>query len=687
MKIYIAEHAGFCFGVKKAVEMAEESLPKYEYNLASWGPLIHNPPEIDRLKNLGITPRESLEEIKEKAVLIRAHGISPQILTKLSYDNREVVDCTCPFVTKVQKIAHDYAEEDYQVLILGDENHPEVVGILGWSNGKAIVFSEIDELKEYDFKDQKICLVSQTTQNIDHFIKVQNYLENNFKEVKIFNTICTATRKRQEAAIKLAQEVDLMIVVGGLNSANTQKLAALCKEVGCKTEHIENAASLRSTWFKGLEKIGITAGASTPDWIIREVIEKMEEIKDENLETKIDGGDNMEMNDVTESMENTEEVKYGNVLAGTVVQINADEVLVDIGAKAEGIIPIGELSYAKIEDPSTFIEVGEKLDLFVIKEENEEGNVVLSKRRADQLVATEVLEKAFNNDEVIEAEVLEVVKGGLLVDVGMRGFIPASLIDVAYIEDLSQYVGQKLKMKVIEFDAEAKKAVLSRKAIIEEELEEVSEKTWEELEEGQVKKGIVRRITNFGAFVDIGGVDGLLHVSEMGLGRVENPSEVVSENDEIDVYVLAVDKDRKRVSLSLKKLLPNPWQNAAANYTEGSVITGKVVRIASFGAFVEVEPGIDGLVHISEMSWERIEKPEDAVEVGQEIEVKVLEVDQENRRMSLSIKEVLEKPEVIKAEVRQQPVRQQQQHQQEDEDETSGCTIGDAIGNILKELK
>ena len=440
MKIYKAEHAGFCFGVKNAVEMAEESLVSYNYKIASWGPLIHNPPEIKRLEALGIVPRENIEDIEEKAVLIRAHGISPEIYTNLSDDNREIIDCTCPFVAKVQKIANEYEQKDYTILILGNKNHPEVIGILGWCNNKGIVFSEMEELKKYDFKNQKICLVSQTTQNIDRFIKVQDYLEDNFKEVKIFNTICTATRERQEAAKELAHKVDLMIVVGGLNSANTQKLAALCIEAGCKTEHIENAASLEPRWFENSKKIGITAGASTPDWIIREVIEKMEEIKDENLESKIDGGDNVEINDLNESIEKIEELKYGNVLKGTVLKVDADEVLVDIGAKSDGIIPIGELSYAKIEDPSSFIEVGEEIELFVIKEENEEGNIVLSKRRADQLVAIDVLQKAFDSNETIEAEVLEVVKGGLLVDVGMRGFMPASLIDVAYIEDLSQYI-------------------------------------------------------------------------------------------------------------------------------------------------------------------------------------------------------------------------------------------------------
>ncbi|SMB94426.1 4-hydroxy-3-methylbut-2-enyl diphosphate reductase [Desulfonispora thiosulfatigenes DSM 11270] len=683
MKIFKAQHAGFCFGVKNAVEMAEKNLPNYDNNIASWGPLIHNPPEVNRLTNLGIIPRENLDDINEKAILIRAHGVSPVIFKDLSIHNVDIIDCTCPFVSKVQNIAHDYGKKGYTILILGNKSHPEVIGILGWSNDKGIVFADLEELKKYDFKDQKLCLVSQTTQNIDLFIKVEDYLKNKYKEVIVFNTICSATRKRQEAAIQLANQVDLMIVVGGLNSANTQKLAQLCNETGCITKLIENADSLQSKWLCGIKNVGLTAGASTPDWIIKEVIKKMEEIKNENLGSKVDGGDNMEMKDLAESMDNLKGLEYGSILTGTIVKINNDEVLVDIGGKSEGIIPVSELSYAKVEDPNKYVNVGDQIKLFVIKEENNDGNVVLSKRRADQLVAIEVLQKSFDTSEIIEAEVLEVVKGGLLVDVGMRGFLPASLIDVAYVEDLNQYIGQKLRMKVIEFDQEAKKAVLSRKVVIEEELEEVAKKTWEELSEGQIKKGIVRRITNFGAFIDIGGVDGLLHVSEMGLGRVENPSAVVSEKDEIEVYVLSVDKDKKKVSLSLKKLLPNPWENAASKYSEGTIVKGKVVRTASFGAFVEVEPGIDGLVHISQMSWDRIDKPEDAVKVGQEVEAKVLEFDQENKRMSLSIKDVLDKPEIKKPEATKKEVVKQV----EIEEVPSGCTIGDAIGNILKELK
>jgi len=685
LRILIAPHSGFCFGVKSAIKNAEDLVKNGGGPLATWGPLIHNPQVVERLNKIGIISREDLKDIREKKVLIRTHGVPPNTYDELNEHEFEIVDCTCPFVNKVQKIAYDHAKKDYTILVLGNKEHPEVIGILGWALGRGIAFRNLDQLSNLNLENKKICLVAQTTENSETFDTVVRYIENKTKDSVIFNTICSATQERQKAALELATNVDLMIVVGGLNSANTQKLAHLCHEIGTPTQHIETTKDLQVHWFYGIDSVGVTAGASTPDWIIEEVVRTMEEIKNtlekekevasELINEEVTGMQNHMEQEITK----IEELRPGAILTGTVVQINNDEVLVDVGGKSEGIIPANELSYRKVTDPGEFVKVGEQVRVLVLKVENSEGNMILSKRRAEQEEALEKLEAAFNNGTFIEAEAVEVVKGGILVDVGMRGFIPASLVDRGYVENLEQFIGQKLRLKVIEFDRKARKAVLSRKAVLDEEFEVNKEKIWNEIAEGQTRKGIVQRITDFGAFVDLGGVDGLLHVSEMGWGRVNHPRDVVSEGDEIEVFVLGMNREKERISLGLKQLTPSPWQTAVDKYPIGSTVKGNVVRIAPFGAFVEVEPGIDGLVHISQMSWDRVEKPEDIVSVGQEIEAKVLEVDIENKRMSLSIKEAITKPKKEKKD----PVKSFNQTQ----DEPSAVTIGDVVGNIFDEIK
>lgn len=368
------------------------------------------------------------------------------------------------------------------------------------------------------------------------------------------------------------------------------------------------------------------------------------------------------------------DVKPGNVVIGTVVQINSEEVLVDVGGKSEGVIPARELSYRKDFVISENINLGDQFKVLVLKTDSEDGTMVLSKKRAESEEMVGKLETAYTNGETIEAEVTEVVKGGILVDVGIRGFIPASQIDRGYVEDLTQFIGQKLQLKIVEFDPKNRKAVLSRKKVLDEEYEAKKAVLLNELAEGQTRKGVVQRITNFGAFVDLGGIDGLLHVSEMGWNRVGHPSDVVSEGDELDVYILGVDKENEKVSLGLKQLAPSPWSTAPEKYPVGSIVEGKVVRLASFGAFVEIEPGVDGLVHVSQISWERVEKPEDAISIGQIIQTKVLEVNSAEKRMSLSIKDTLEKP--IKE---SKPKARQSAPQPVYKEETVNSTISDAL--------
>ncbi len=669
MNFQIAPHAGFCFGVKKAIRKGEELVGSGHAPIATLGPLIHNPQEVKRLESLGIYARETFEEIREHTVMIRTHGVAPSVYEEAEKRGLDLYDCTCPFVNKVQKIAYEHSRNGYLVLILGNRNHPEVQGILGWAGECGVAFQEISELEQLNLTGRSVCLVAQTTENLERFEKAEQALkEYALADLAVFNTICSATRERQSAALELAGTVDIMLVIGGSNSANTQKLANICRQNGCRTEQIESADEIDMKWFDGVKKVGITAGASTPDWIIREVTLKMEEL--------------MTMEQGLESYGILGELGRNDIVTGTVVKINSDEVLVDIGGKSEGIIPIRELSFTKNVNPEDVVKIGDEIRVMVIKEENNEGNILLSKKRVDQMAAMEKLEEAYNNGTILEAPVVDVVKGGVIVDIGARGFVPASRLDIKYIEDIKSFVGQTLQFKIIKFEPDSRKIVLSRREILEEQEKARKEEVWASIEEGQTRKGIVRRLAAFGAFVDLGGVDGLLHVSEMGWGRVKNPGDVVKVGQEIEVYVLAVDREKEKISLGLKQLIANPWDTAAEKYAVGSIVSGKVVRIVPFGAFVMLEDGVDGLVHISQISWERVEKVEDALQIGQEISAKVLELDVENKKISLSIKQTTERP----AKEAPAPVVEEAAEEKVEEEipvvqEELGSTLADAFNN------
>lgn len=647
MEIILASNAGFCFGVRAAINKGEKLIEEGEGPIATLGPLIHNPQEVARLESLGIKSYDDIDSVQEKNVLIRTHGVAPSVYQEIEKHGHSYYDCTCPKVKRVQQLAREHAEAGYQVLVLGDCKHPEVMAIVGWTNDTAIVFISLDELKGLSLEGKKVCLVSQTTEKLERFEKAVEYLESlSLEELVVQNTICTATRDRQSDASELAAKVDLMVVIGGYNSANTCKLVSICQDVGVATKHVETAAELQDEWFEGVNKIGLTAGASTPDWIIREVIDKMEEL---TMEQGLEQG-----------YGTLEPLNLYEVVTGTVVKINSDEVMVDVGGKSEGVIPIKELSFQKDPDVEEIVKVGDEIQVMVIKMENNEGHMVLSKKRADQEKAMDTLQEKYENGEVIEAKVVSDVKGGVIVDIGARGFVPASHLDTKYVDDIKSFVGNTYRFKIIEFDSnpENRKIILSRRALLEAEEKEAREQLWDKIAEGQILKGRVQRIANFGAFVDLGGVDGLLHISEMGWGRVKQPTDVVNVGDEIEVYVLSADREKGKISLSLKKLINNPWDNAAEQFPVGAVLTGKVVRIAPFGAFVALADGVDGLVHISQISWEHIDKVEDALAIGQEVQVKVLEVDEDRKRISLSIKDLKERPVVEKPAAPAKPKKQ-----------------------------
>lgn len=665
MKILLAPKAGFCFGVKRALDLATKTAMESKKNIYTLGPLIHNPQVVEDLSKQGIAVVKDINDIPEGVIIIRSHGVGPEVFEQAREKGLHVIDATCPFVKKAHQLAEELNNEGYQVVVVGDKEHPEVTGIIGWTGQQGIVVETPEQAENLNPAAKKLGIISQTTQPEENFQKIVSVLKGKADDVRDYNTICHATRDRQSEAIELARKVDLMVVVGGKNSANTQKLARLCAETGTPTYHIETAGEIDPGWLEGIKIVGITAGASTPNWIIEEVRKHMEEVTMEEQET-------MQLEDAL----NPRNIRKGEIITGTIVQVGDDEVLVDVGGKSEGIIPLRELSCCDIRSPKTMFKVGDEIEVAVISNQDDEGKILLSKRKADAEKAWDVLTAAMESDTPVEGLVNEIVKGGLLVDVGVQAFLPASLVERGYVEDLSRYIGERITAKVIEVKKEARKVVLSRKAILEAEYNKNKAELWETLEEGQVRKGVVRRLTNFGAFVDIGGADGLLHVSEMAWYRVGHPSEILKENDEIEVYILSVDKKNEKISLSLKKIVPSPWQDFDQKYTTGKIVNGKVVRIAPFGAFVELEPGVDGLIHISQLSDKRVSNPSEVVTVGQEVTAKIVEVDNEKHKISLSLKEIqadTEKEEADEALTL---------HQQDEEPAT---TVGDALGKEFQQ--
>ena len=707
MKIIRAKEAGFCYGVKRAFEIANKSINESSKPIYSLGPIIHNRQAVEKLAETGVKIIDNITQAEEgSSIIIRSHGVGPDIYRLADLKNLTLIDATCPFVTKAQKIAEDIYLEGNQSVLVGDENHPEVIGIKNWTQGTLIVLKDLDEAQKRDLPP-KIGVLAQTTQTKEVFESVVEVLKNKCENITVYNSICNATKQRQKSTVELAKNVDLMVVIGGSNSANTAKLTALSKEQGTTTYQIESADEINKEWLDGDMTVGITAGASTPQWIIEEVERRMKEMDemfikendDEMVESEMQtidstnepqvesentADDSTEMNE-DENMSGAIDIKSvrsGEVVSGIVVQVNQDEVLVDIGAKSEGVIPKKELSSFEVNSPSEIVNVGDKINVLVVKLEDEEGRLILSKTKADAGKTWEELEQKFAQSEAVHGVVKEVVNGGLLVDIGLRAFMPASLVDRNYIEDLSVLVNENITAKVIELDPDKNKIILSRKVILEEEYSRKRSELLNNLEENQVVKGTVKRLTNFGAFVDIGGIDGLLHVSEIAWHRINHPSDVLKINDEIEVVVLRVDKSTEKISLGLKQLLPSPWDRVEEKYPAGDIVQAKVVRLAPFGAFVQLEPGVEGLVHISHLSVEHVEKTEEIVEEGQQVKVKVLSVDPKEKRIRLSIREA----EDTKVAARRD-VAVDKQDAKNVEAEENPVTIGDLVGNIFQQDK
>lgn len=632
-KVILAENAGFCFGVQRAVEKSIDIKNQYGKKIYTLGPLIHNSDVVKYLEENDIYSIDynNIDElVNGDVIVIRSHGVPKDVVENLKYRGLEVIDATCPFVTNIQKKVEKYSGDGYNIVILGDKDHPEVIGINGWCNNKATITPN----GEFDTKiSDKICVVSQTTEKEENWNNTINNLATMTDELLSFNTICSATEVRQKSAYELSNQVDAMIVIGGKHSSNTTKLYEISKANCENTIHIENSLELTGEFInKNFKKIGITAGASTPDWIIREVIDIMQ-------------GENIKNDEQLKLMnEMDKRFHIGDEIEGEILSIARDEVVVSlIGYKSDGIIPFRELT-AKV-DPSEYasnLNVGDTIKAKVIKLNNENGFVVLSRLEYEKEEIVSSLEKLFNSGETFELKISEIKEKGLVGYYnGIRIFIPASQIDMRFVNNKDEYKGQTLVVKLIDFNKENPSRVVASRRIIQEEAKEINEQqVLGSLKVGDIVKAEVKRFTNFGAFAEVNGVDGLIHLSQISWNHVKKAEDYLKSGDIIDVKVIELDKENKKLSLSIKELTPEPWKNASDKYPEGSVVLGKVVRINDFGAFVELEPGLDGLVHISKISHDRINNPSDVLKIGDEIKAKILAVDEENKRISLSMKDV-----------------------------------------------
>ncbi len=640
MKITKAKTAGFCFGVNRAVDMTTE-LAKNGKKVATMGPLIHNKQAVEQLENLGVITLENLEAPEGYEVVLRSHGVEKNVYD--FYEKRGIIthDAACPYVKKIHRLAEKTGQRGRVLLVAGDKEHAEVKGIVSYTDGEYFVFNEPQELQRWlsigQNAQKSANLVAQTTYMLKKWHESVNLIKNLCTDCEIFDTICRATNERQTEAAKLAQENDMMVVIGGRHSSNTQKLVKVCEQY-CHTISIETVKELSPELFINIQNVGVTAGASTPAFIIQEVLNNMSEvIREEGMSFE-------EM--LNESYANQQKVYRGAKIKGVVTGVSANEVTVDIGTKHTGFIKASELSddpSAKVED---LVKKGDELNLIVIKPNDAEGTVELSKKRYDAMEGADAVAKAAETGEVLTATIVEAVKGGLVAFVnGVRVFIPASLA-AGRNESLETLVKTKQDIKIIESskDAGRRKVIGSIRAVKDEKNNELKEKFWAEVEEGKVYNGVVKSLTRYGAFVDLGGVDGLVHMSELTWEKIKHPAEILKVGETIEVFVKSLDREAGKISLGHKKEEDNPWVKLETECPIGTVLTGKVASITKFGAFVKILPGVDGLVHISEISYERVEDPNTVLKVGEEVQVKLIGVDLEAKRVSLSIKQTKEAP-------------------------------------------
>lgn len=639
MSIRLAKSAGFCFGVNRAVEMVEQAAAQGK-RVVTLGPIIHNRHVVDRFCRLGVHVIDTPEEANPgDTVIIRSHGVGREIYRRLENRGVEIIDATCPFVKRIHGIVSGAEAEGRLPVIIGTASHPEVEGIAGWC-GQCKVFESREDLESWaasqeNLKNLSICIVSQTTSTESLWKSCAQFAKKEFTNLQIFDTICKATEYRQNEAAFLSRSCQAMVVVGDLTSSNTGRLAMICREHCDKVFLVDNASELRPEDFSGVSDVGITAGASTPAWIIKEVNKTMSEIT--NVET-------VQEENFAELLEQSiKTLNTGDKVKGIVTSIGNTEVQVDLGTKHAGYIPYDEVSTDPSVKPEDILKVGDEIEVFVVRVNDQEGTVQLSKKKLDGLKVWDDMAAWVEDKTTVEGTITEENKGGLVASVqGIRVFIPASQSGIAKGGDMAGQVGKTVQMKITEVNRARRRVIGSIRAVMSENRKAAQEKIWAEIENGKKYHGVVKSLTSYGAFVDIGGVDGMVHVSELSWNRIKTPADVVKVGDEIDVYVISFDPEKHKISLGYKTAEMNPWNQFMTNYQIGDVVDAKIVKLMTFGAFAEILPGVDGLIHISQIADRRIGKPEDVLSEGQDVKVKITDVDAENKRISLSIRALLE---------------------------------------------
>ena len=633
MRLELARSAGFCYGVRRAVEMAaEEGRP-----CVMLGPIIHNRDVIAYLESIGVGLVDTPEEVPPgTAVLIRSHGEGRPVHEALARLGRPVIDATCPNVSRIHQIVSRAEEGGRQVLIIGTRTHPEVAAIAGWCR-RPVVLEGVAELSNWletapERRDIPLTMVSQTTSTRFIWDFCVEKAKKECTNLKIFDTICNATCKRQSEAQALAARSDAMVVIGGRESSNTKRLAELCGALCPMVVWIERAAELEPSNLCRKASIGITAGASTPEWIIKEVYDKM---SDENIEIEESFAEMLEKSIKT--------LNTGEKVTGVVTGITPTEIYVDLGTKHAGYIPVSELTddpTAKVED---LVKIGDEIETYVMRVNDQEGVVTLSKKRLDTVKSWDDIEQAREEHTTVEGVVTEENKGGVVVSIkGVRVFVPASQTGLPRETPMSQLLKQHVRLRITEVNRARRRVVGSIRAVEAEERAAKAAEVWANIEENKRYTGTVKSLTSYGAFVDIGGVDGMVHISELSWSRIKHPSEVVSVGDTVEVYVISFDKEKKKISLGMKDRSQNPWEVFTGKYQPGDVANVRVVKLMTFGAFAEVVPGVDGLIHISQIADHRIDKPGDVLSEGQMVDVKIIDIDYDNKKVSLSIRALLE---------------------------------------------
>lgn len=626
MNVTIAKACGFCYGVRRAVDMASAA----ETGTKTLGPIIHNPQVVARLSAQGVVPVDSLDHVENgETVLIRSHGVGPDVYEEAARRCIHLIDATCPHVKKAQQDAKKIVEEGKKLVIIGEKSHPEVISISQWGANRAIIIDREMEAEHIPFFES-LGVVVQTTFSQEQFKRITDILKTKTNYLDVHMTICTATQQRQNAAVELAGKVDAMIVVGGRNSANTGRLAQVCREQGCPTYHIETAAELDTAAFCGMNHIGITAGASTPDWIIQEVVDIMENLQAEGTEVMSE--------ELLDQYDYEETPKKGDVVKGTVISVNDDAAYVSIGTKQEAVLPKKEIAVPAPEKASDVIHVGDELTVEIANNIKEEGSIVVSLVKMKKVEDWKEVREAFENDQLVECVGKETNKAGLVVSIkSLRGFIPLSQGDIKFVKSLDNLVGQTFQVKVIDIDEHKNRLVLSRKAVLEAEREQKRAEALKHIEEGAVLEGTVVKIMPYGAFIDLGGVEGLLHISDISWKRVSSVDAVLQVGEKLQVLVQKFDQERNRISLSLKALQKNPWIAAIEKFEVGDVVKGEVKKLLPFGAILAIDPELQGLLHVSELTEKRGAVVKDLVNIGDVMNVKIIGIDTDKKKISLSV--------------------------------------------------